>query len=102
MSLRFQARAAHARRLAARPGFLDMKGKAKWDAWTANKGACPGAPQRSPAIRTHVLLRLPRRVQLGGTRADARAASRKTAGMAKDAAMQKYIETVASLKAKYA
>jgi hypothetical protein len=26
---------------AARPtGFLDMKGKAKWDAWNANKGAC--------------------------------------------------------------
>jgi acyl-CoA-binding protein len=46
--------------LAARPGFLDLKGKAKWDAWTANKG------------------------------------------MSKEDAMQKYIELVASLKAKYA
>lgn len=26
-------------RAAARPGFLDLKGKAKWDAWTAQKGA---------------------------------------------------------------
>ena len=46
--------------LAARPGFLDLKGKAKWDAWTAKKG------------------------------------------MSKEDAMQKYIELVASLKAKYA
>ena len=29
----------------ARPGFLDMKGKAKWDAWTAKKGAS-AAPAR--------------------------------------------------------
>jgi len=24
--------------LLARPGMFDMKGKAKWDAWSANKG----------------------------------------------------------------
>ena len=101
-SRRVEVRAAHAHRLAARPGFLDMKGKAKWDAWTANKGACPACRgDRPPAARTccracrvassssmHALTPSPPRAN--------------NAGMAKEAAMQKYIETVAALKAKYA
>ena len=56
-SRRVEVRAAHAHRLAARPGFLDMKGKAKWDAWTANKGACA----RDAASATRRLARASRR-----------------------------------------
>jgi acyl-CoA-binding protein len=89
-------RACCAARRAARPGFLDLKGKAKWDAWTGNKGALStrcigdlllGASSSHASSRPHALtLTL----------------SRAHAGMEKDAAMQKYIETVAALKAKYA
>ena len=45
-----EAHARHGARRAARPGMFDLKGKAKWDAWTANKGArrvLRGAPARA-------------------------------------------------------
>ena len=63
-----------------------MKGKAKWDAWTAKKGAFaararrPGQPLRPGRLSRRSL----------------------RAGMAKEDAMNAYIETVAALKAKYA
>ena len=54
-----------------------MKGKAKWDAWTAKKGAAGGC--------CRALNSQPR-----------------STGVSKEDAMQAYIDLVAALKAKYA
>jgi hypothetical protein len=75
-----------------------MKGKAKWDAWTGNKGACGRARRwlrrrwRRGLSRRALVPRLTRLAHRPTARA----------GMAKEAAMNKYIETVSALKAKYA
>jgi acyl-CoA-binding protein len=54
-----------------------MKGKAKWDAWTAKKG------ELCRSLRAIVLLTA-------------------NAGVSKEEAMKAYIELVSTLKAKYA
>ena len=88
---------------AARPGMLDFKGKAKWDAWTKVKGAlralaaccfffmCVYNEYASAGARGVLCPYHPRII---------RAIPPRT-GMAKEAAQEAYIALVASLKTKY-
>jgi diazepam-binding inhibitor (GABA receptor modulator, acyl-CoA-binding protein) len=71
----------HARLYTGRPGFLDQKGRAKWDAWSANKGkhvTYTLVRTKSWALNAHLL-----------------------AGKSQETAKQEYIALAEELKAKY-
>lgn len=87
---------------------LDFKGKAKWDAWEAKKGAFHPSACWRDAPRPPGYARQP---PPGYGRDNAGCAYCRRcdgtfptfhAGMSKEAAMEAYIKLVADLKAKYA
>ena len=41
---------------AAKPGLLDLKGRKKWDAWSAKQGEVCHATQCLPCVHNHSLL----------------------------------------------